>query len=228
MDRADLLLHGVLPYAAIAAFLVGHWWRYRHDQMGWGARSTQLLESRALRLGSMVFHYGAFAAIGGHVLGILVPASWTDAAGIDDDAYHVISAVGGVSAGVAVIAGFLILLWRRATNARVRPTTTWTDVAIFGLLAVTIATGMAVTVLNIVDETHYRENVAPWFRSLFVLDPEPERLDGVHWLLQVHVVLAWLLYAAWPMSRLVHVWSIPVDWFRRSPVLFRGRTAAAR
>jgi nitrate reductase gamma subunit len=225
----QLVAHVALPYAAIAAFAVGHVWRYRRDQYHWTSRSSQLLESRALRLGSIVFHYGVFAAIGGHILGILIPASWTDSAGISEDTYHVISAIGGFAAGAAVTFGLAVLVWRRARYPRVRAVTKRMDVVVFALLAVGIVTGMAVTVLNnVTEDIDYRETVAPWFRSLLVLDPEPEHMAGVHWVLQAHVVIAWVLYALWPFSRLVHAWSIPVDWFRRSHVLFRGRAAAAR
>lgn len=219
-----VMLYAVLPYAALATFIAGHYWRYRRDQYHWTTRSTQMLESRALRFGSLAFHFGALAAIGGHVLGLLIPASWTDAVGISEDAYHVISAIGGITAGIAVIAGLAVLVWRRLHFPRVRVTTTRMDVAVFALLAVTILTGMAVTVLNnVTDSIDYREDVAPWFRSLFVLDPDTEHMAGVHWVLQVHVSLAWLLYGLWPFSRLVHAWSVPVDWFRRSHILYRGR-----
>jgi len=225
----ELLLHVALPYAAIGAFIAGHIWRYRRDQYHWTSRSSQLLESRALRLGSIVFHYGVLAAIGGHVLGVLVPASWTDAAGISDDAYHLISAIGGFAAGAAVVAGLAVLVWRRARYARVRATTSRMDVVIFALLALGIVTGMAVTVLNNVTASiDYRETVAPWFRSLITLDPQPEHMDGVHWMLQTHVAVAWALYALWPFSRLVHAWSVPVDWFARSHILFRDRAGRRR
>ena len=224
----DVLLYAILPYAALATFAVGHFWRYRRDQYHWTSRSTQLLESRVLRYGSVAFHYGAFAAIGGHVLGVLVPASWTDSAGISEDAYHVISAVGGLTAGAAVSAGLAILVWRRLRYPRVRVTTKRMDVVVFALLALGIVTGMAVTVLNsVADNIHYRETIAPWFRSLFVLDPDVDAMSEAHWVSQLHVSSVWLLYALWPFSRLVHAWSIPVDWFRRSPVLFRGRPGAA-
>ena len=229
MSAWDVLLYALLPYAAVAAFAVGHLWRYRSDQYRWTSRSTQLLESDALRYGSIAFHYGAFAAIAGHVLGVLVPASWTSAVGIDDDAYHVISAVGGLTAGIAVSAGLVILVWRRIRFPRVRVTTTRMDVAVFALLALGIATGMAVTVLNsVADNIHYRETIAPWFRSLFALDPDVEAMADAHWVSQLHVSSMWLLYALWPFSRLVHAWSIPVDWFARSHVLFRGRAGRAR
>jgi nitrate reductase gamma subunit len=229
MEAWQVMLYALLPYAAITAFVVGHVWRYRYDQYHWTSRSSQMLESRWLRYGSVAFHYGAFAAIAGHVLGVLVPASWTDAAGISEDAYHVISAVGGLTAGVAVTAGLAILVWRRARIPRVRVVTKRMDVIVFALLAVGILSGMAVTILNsVADSIHYRENVAPWFRSLFALDPDVEAMGGAHWVSQLHVTSAWFLYALWPFSRLVHAWSIPVDWFRRSPVLFRGRPGPTR
>jgi nitrate reductase gamma subunit len=229
MSARDTILYATLPYAAIAAFVVGHIWRYRRDQFRWTARSTQLLESRALRYGSVAFHFGALAAIAGHVLGILIPASWTAEVGISEDAYHVISAIGGLTAGAAVVFGFAVLVYRRLRFSRVRVTTTRMDVTVFALLALGIVSGMAVTVLNNVgDEMHYRETAAVWFRSLFTLDPDVEAMSGAHWVLQAHVSVVWALYALWPFSRLVHVWSIPVDFFRRSPVLFRGRPGRPR
>jgi nitrate reductase gamma subunit len=225
VSQGEILLYAVLPYVAIAIFLVGSWWRYRRDQYGWGARSSQLLESRFLKYGSTIFHFGVLAAIGGHVLGILIPASWTSAVGIDDSAYHVVAVVGGVAAGAAVAVGFLVLVYRRLRFPRVRVVTTRMDVAVFALLAVGIVTGILATTTNLGDSVHYRESVAPYFRQLFILDPEPALMTGpgVSFIFQLHVVAVWFLYALWPFSRLVHAWSIPVDYFRRSPIPYRGR-----
>ena len=230
MSQGPLLLYGILPYAAVAVFIVGTCWRYRTDQYGWGARSTQLLESRVLKYASNVFHIGVLAAIGGHVLGILVPRSWTAALGISDEAYHVIAVVGGVSAGTAVIVGFVALVYRRVRYPRVRVTTTRADVVVFALLAVGIVTGMLATLTNFGDAVHYRESVGPWFRNLLIFNPEPELMTGAHvtFIFQLHVTAVWILYAFWPFSRLVHVWSIPVDYLRRSPILYRSRTSRTR
>jgi nitrate reductase gamma subunit len=230
VSGGELLLYVVLPYAAIAIFIAGHVWRYRNDQYGWTTRSTQLLESRVLKVASNVFHLGVLAAIGGHVLGILIPASWTDALGISDDAYHVIALTGGLAAGVAVTVGFALLVYRRLRFPRVKVTTNRTDVATFALLAVGIVTGMLATITNFGDAVHYRDSVAPYFRGLFVFDPEPELMTGadVSFIFQLHVTAVWFLYALWPFSRLVHAWSIPVDYFRRSPIVYRSRLPRGR
>ncbi len=229
MSAGPILLYAVLPYAAIATFIVGTWWRYRTDQYGWGARSSQLLESRVLKYASNVFHIGVLAAIGGHVLGILVPSSWTDAVGVSDEAYHVLAVIGGVSAGGAVIVGFLALLYRRIRYPRVRVTTTRADVVVFALLTLGIVTGMLATVTNFGDTVLYRESVGPWFRNLLIFNPKPELMTegGVSFIFQLHVSVVWLLYAFWPFSRLVHAWSVPVDYLRRSPIMYRTRTSRA-
>jgi len=229
VSRLDVLLYAVLPYVAIAVFVVGHVWRYRRDQYRWGARSTQILESKVLFYASNIFHFGVLAAIGGHVLGVLVPISWTRGVGVNDEAYHVIAAIGGIAAGTAVIVGFAALVYRRIRFPRVRVTTRRIDVVVLAVLAVGIVTGMIATLTsNLGSEIHYRETVAPYFRSLFIGDPRPELMvePGVTFIFQFHVAFVWLLYAVWPFSRLVHAWSIPVDFFRRSPIPYRGRTGS--
>ena len=87
----NVLLWGVLPYVMMAILIGGLIWRYRYDKFGWTTRSSQLYESRLLRIGSPLFHFGILAAIGGHVVGILIPESWTEGAGLSEDAYHVMA-----------------------------------------------------------------------------------------------------------------------------------------
>jgi nitrate reductase gamma subunit len=52
------LLFVVFPYVCLTVFVVGHLWRYRYDKFGWTTRSSQLYESRLLRIGSPLFHFG--------------------------------------------------------------------------------------------------------------------------------------------------------------------------
>ena len=48
---------------------------------------------------------------------------------------------------------------------------------------------------------------------------------GAPSLFQAHAVTAWLLFAIWPFTRLVHVSSVPLAYVGRSPVLYRSRRA---
>ena len=230
MRPGDLLLWIVLPYVALALFVAGHVWRYRYGKFSWTSRSTQLLESRWMAWGSNLFHYGALAAIGGHVLGMLVPSWLTSAAGISEGAYHALSAIAGSAAGLACVAGFVILAARRAYFPRIRRTTSPTDVAVYVLLGVVIGLGIGETlVVNAFGSGYdYRSSVAIWFRGLFILDPRPDLMASVPLVYQVHAASAWLLYALWPFSRLVHAWSLPVQYLGRPYILYRSRYAATR
>jgi nitrate reductase gamma subunit len=224
--RADLFIWLVLPYVSVTVFVVGHWWRYRRDQFGWTSRSTQLLESRLLAWGSTLFHFGALAVIGGHVVGILVPARATSRVGVSESLYHHLSGIVGGLTGLVCLAGFGILTFRRTHVRRVRATTSGSDVVVFILLGALIVLGDAITFgYNVFGSGYdYRETVGPWFRHLWY-DPRPALMADAPVGYQIHAALPWLLYAVWPFSRLVHVWSVPFQYIGRPYILYRSRFA---
>ncbi len=227
VSRGATLLWLVLPYLAIATFVVGHVWRYRRDQFTWTTRSTQLLEARWLKIGSPLFHFGLLAVIGGHVVGILIPKAWTDGLGISEDTYRIFSATMGTLAGVATLAGLAILIARRTSNRRVAATTGGWDVAVMALLGFMVLTGMWNTSIhNLIQGGYdYRETVSPWFRGLFLLDPNASLMTGagVPLSYQLHAVVGWILIMVWPFTRLVHAWSVPIAYLRRPPIVYRSR-----
>jgi respiratory nitrate reductase gamma subunit len=144
----DVVLWIVIPYVAIATFVLGHVWRYRYDKFGWTTRSSQLYESRLLRLGSPLFHFGILLVIGGHVFGILVPEAATRAIGISETAYHAVAVALGFVSGVMTVAGLAILIYRRRVTGPVFSATTRNDKAMYVLLAATLVAGLAATVLG--------------------------------------------------------------------------------
>jgi respiratory nitrate reductase gamma subunit len=230
MSSGEILLWVIFPYAAIAVFFVGHWWRYRTDQFEWTSHSTQIFEHRILGWAGPAFHYGALAAVGGHVVGLMIPESATDALGIQESTYRWFSAVAGGLAGLVVTIGFVGLVYRRATNARVRRTTSRTDIAVYFLITVLIGLGLAETFgHNLLSGSpyNYRETVGEWWRSLFYLRPDVEAVQGAPLVYELHAVIAWAFWALFPFSRLVHAWSIPLQYLGRPWILYRRRYTAA-
>ena len=223
----EIFWWAVIPYVAIAIFVIGHIWRYRYDQFGWTTRSTELQEKRWLRWGGPIFHYATFLAIGGHVIGILVPASWTKTIGISEPVYRWFSASAGTVAVAGVLIGIAILAGRRIFVTRVRATTSPVDWFILVLLLIEVVFGMAMTTgVNLLGAAYnYRTTVSVWFRSLFACDPNVHAIAGAPVLYQIHVSLAWLIIAAWPFTRLVHAWSAPVWYMWRPFVVYRSRRA---
>lgn len=221
----NLALWIVLPYVAITVFVAGHYWRYRYDKFGWTSRSSQLYESRLLRLGSPMFHFGILLVIGGHIGGLLIPESWTTAVGVSEGAYHAVSFGLGTVAGFVALAGAAILVYRRRTVRPVFSATTRNDKAMYVLLAATIVLGLGTTVLyNITGHPHdYRLTVSPWFRSIFYLHPRTELILQAPIGFRLHALAAWALFAFWPFSRLVHVFSAPVGYLTRPYIVYRSR-----
>ena len=115
----SILLWGVLPYVMMAILIGGLIWRYRYDQFGWTTRSSQLYESRLLRIGSPLFHFGILVVIIGHLGGLVIPKSWTEAVGITEGIYHFNALLWGTIAGVCTLIGILILIYRRRTTGPV-------------------------------------------------------------------------------------------------------------
>jgi nitrate reductase gamma subunit len=229
MTGRDVLLWVVIPYLCIASFVGGHVWRYRYDKFGWTTRSSQMYERRLLRWASPLFHFGILFAIGGHVIGILVPKSWTEALGIGETAYHVVAVALGTVAGIGTVVGLALLIYRRRTVGPVFSATTRNDKFMYVFLATTIVLGLATTVLgNLTGHPHdYRETVAPYFRSIFYFQPKPELIDEAPIGFQLHVMAAWLLFAVWPFTRLVHVFSAPLGYLTRPYIVYRSRDVAA-
>lgn len=217
-----------VPYVAFTSFVLGHLWRYRHDQFGWTTRSSQLYESRLLRLGSPLFHFGLLAVLGGHVLGILVPASWTAALGISEFGYHLVSVSFGTLSGLATVAGLAILLYRRISVPAVRGATSRMDKTMYTLLSAAIVTGMLNTVGSnlIAGGYDYRATVSPWFRSLFTITPDPELMASTPISFQIHNLVVLTLVGIWPYTRLVHVFSAPLGYLARPYIVYRSRDVA--
>jgi nitrate reductase gamma subunit len=50
-------------------------------------------------------------------------------------------------------------------------------------------------------------------------------MEGVPLLFQLHVLSAWALFALWPFTRLVHVFSAPIGYLFRPYIVYRSRDA---
>ncbi len=231
MTATQTFLFVVLPYVSTVAFAIGMFWRYRYDQYGWTTRSSQMYESRLLRIGSPLFHFGILMALGGHILGLVVPEGWTSAVGVSEHLYHVAAVTFGVIAAVMVVVGLAILIYRRRTVGRVFTVTTRMDKLMYVMLGAVVLLGVyntvAINLLNVTGEYpggyNYRETVAIWFRSLFVFSPDTSGMVLAPPSFQIHAVLAMLLFALIPFTRLVHIFSAPVGYLTRPYLVYRSR-----
>ncbi|MEE6271808.1 respiratory nitrate reductase subunit gamma [Georgenia wangjunii] len=228
MSPLDTVLWVVIPYVTLATFVLGHVWRYRYDKFGWTTRSSQLYEDRLLRWASPLFHFGILAVFLGHVMGLAIPKSWTDAVGLSQEAYHAMAVgIGGI-AGVCTLVGAALLVYRRRTVGPVFSATTKMDKAMWLMLMLVILLGLwntvAGSVLNLGGHYDYRTGVSEWYRSIFYLNPQGELMAEAPIGFQAHALVAMGLFAMWPFTRLVHVFSAPLWYMWRPYVVYRSRT----
>ncbi|MEU1199033.1 respiratory nitrate reductase subunit gamma [Streptomyces sp. NPDC005813] len=218
------LLWGALPYIAFALLVAGLLWRHRYDKFGWTTRSSQVYESRLLNIASPAFHYGILFVLAGHLVGLFVPESWTRSLGVSEHTYHLFSLYGGTAAGVLTVLGIVLLIYRRRTNSPVFRATTVNDKLMYVVLLGAIVMGMIAKLTHTSGDGYdYRETIAPWARSLFTLRPRTELMEGVPVLYQVHAVIGMALIALVPYTRLVHMFSAPVQYLFRPYVVYRSR-----
>ncbi|MCH7230575.1 respiratory nitrate reductase subunit gamma [Glycomyces sp. L485] len=225
----DYLLWGALPYVVNAVLVGGTVWRHRYDRFGWTTRSSQLYESRLLRIASPMFHFGLLVVIIGHVIGLLIPESWTHAVGVGDELYHITALSLGVVAGVTTLGGIALLIWRRRTTGPVFSATTVNDKTMYLVLTAAIVSGLTVTLLSAYtgfsggEEVDYRQTVSVWFRSIWILQPDVAAMSAATLGFKIHVLIGLGLFSLFPFSRLVHAFSAPIGYLFRPYVVYRSR-----
>ena len=218
----------IVPYVCLAVFVVGHVWRYRYDKFGWTTRSSQLYEDRLLRIGSPLFHFGMLGVVMGHIIGLVIPQVWTNALGSEPArlprdraggrhprghrrrrrARHPRLPATHHRAGVQRDDGQRQGHVRRARQ----PSSSWA-----------CGTRWPGSLLQFGGEYNYREGVSVWFRSIFMLQPKPELMARGPLGFQLHALLAFLLFAMWPFTRLVHVFSAPIGYLTRPYLVYRSK-----
>lgn len=219
----EQLLWVIFPYVCMVIFILGHIFRYRYDQFGWTAKSSEFFEKKQLMIGSMLFHLGIIPVFLGHVSGLGIPKSWTRALGISDELYHFGAVYGGGFFGIVTLVGMFILTSRRFSNRTVRQLSSKSDMIVNTLLLFIVFIGVYSSLVtnNVVAGFDYRDSLSVWFRSLFTLNPHTALMMSVPLAFKLHVLTGFFIFALWPFTRLVHVWSVPLNYVGRSYILYR-------
>ncbi|MCY8206802.1 respiratory nitrate reductase subunit gamma [Bacillus subtilis] len=219
------ILWGIMPYIVLTIFIGGHIYRYQHDQFGWTAKSSEMLEKKKLAAGSTLFHWGLLCVVGGHVMGILIPEGVYASLGIPEHMYHKMAIGAGLPAGIAACTGLVILTYRRLFDKRIRKTSSPSDILTLLLLLFMMLSGVAATFLNIDSKGFdYRTTVGPWFREIVLFKPDVSLMESVPLWFKFHIVIGYVVFILWPFTRLVHVFSLPLKYLTRSYVVYRKRS----
>lgn len=226
MDYFNHLLFGLYPYIAIVVFFVGSMLRYDREQYTWKTGSSQMLDTKGIKKGSMAFHIGIIMVLLGHFVGLLTPHQVWDVLGVTPAAKQLIAMGAGGFFGLICLYGITILLKRRLTNPRVRATSSTMDILILVLIYIQLVLGLVSIFFSFghLDGSEMLKMMG-WAQNIVTLDPTQAAayLASVGFIYKLHIFLGMTLFVLFPFSRLVHVWSVPARYIRRPYQIVRAK-----
>jgi nitrate reductase gamma subunit len=226
MSDLNQLLFVIIPYIALTVFFIGSLIRYDRDQYTWKADSSQLLESKQLRRGSIPFHIGILAIFLGHFVGLLTPNEVWHLLGISAATKQLVAMGAGGLFGIICFYGMCILIVRRLTNPRILATSSKMDISILLLLFLQLIIGLA-SIFVSAGHMDGQEmlKLMSWAQNILTFDPSTAAasIASVHWIFKLHILVGMVIFILFPFSRLVHIWSVPVKYLRRNYQVVRSK-----
>lgn len=224
MNYIHSFFFDIYPYIAVTIFLLGSWVRYDYGQYTWRAGSSQLLDNSNMRLASGLFHIGILGIIFGHFFGLLTP-HWVYESFLSLQAKQLIAmSAGGVFGAMTLYGGYL-LLKRRLTNVRIRATSSTADILILVLLVSQAALGLLTIPFSAFHlDGSVMMKLVSWAQDVVTFQTGASKnLEGVSFIYKIHMILGMTLFVVFPFCRLVHVWSVPLEYLTRRIQIVRSR-----
>lgn len=210
---ADEFLFGVVPYVVVVLAIVGTIVRFTRAQFTVSSLSSQLLESQRLYWGSISFHWGLSLILLGHLAALFVPRGFELWNG--DPLRLYILEVTGFALGLWAAFGVIVLMIRRFGTAKVRRVTTPMDVVVLLVIAAQIVTGLWIAIGYRWGSYWGTGVVVPYVWSLFRLSPEVDYIAPLPMAVKLHILAAFTFLAIFPFTRLVHIVTLPLQYFFR-------------
>ncbi|MGE6149855.1 respiratory nitrate reductase subunit gamma [Aeromonas media] len=224
MNYIHSFFFDIYPYIAVTIFLLGSWIRYDYGQYTWRAGSSQLLDNSNMRLASGLFHIGILGIIFGHFFGLLTP-HWIYESFLSLQAKQLIAMFAGGVFGAMTLYGGYLLLKRRLTNVRVRATSSTADILILVLLVSQAALGLLTIPFSAFHlDGSVMMKLVSWAQDVVTFQTGASKnLEGVSFIYKIHMILGMTLFVVFPFCRLVHVWSVPLEYLTRRIQIVRSR-----
>ncbi|MBN8216937.1 MAG: respiratory nitrate reductase subunit gamma [Spirochaetes bacterium] len=209
----DLFFFGVLPYLALALCLVVGILRFTVKRFSYSSLSSQFLEHRTLFWASLPWHLGIFAVLLGHFAVFLFPGFFR-ALLADHRILLAFEATGLIAAFISLI-GLALFTVRRVFSGRIQSVTTTMDLAVLVLLLLQVGLGILTATLQRWGSLWATGVLAPYFDSLFRLQPDLALVKDLPFIIKAHAVLAFVIVGLIPFSRLIHMVSLPFTYIPR-------------
>lgn len=203
----------VLPYLALAIFLIGSIYRYGNRGFQVSSLSSNFLERKRLFWGSQPFHYGLLFLFFGHLIAFLFPASvlaWNGS-----PVRLLILEMTAFAFALSTLLGLLLLIRRRFSSRRVLMVTNKMDMLVYVVLLVQIISGLIVAYSNRWGSAWFATTLTPYLRSIFAFNPDIASVSAMPWSVKMHIFSAYFIIAIIPFTRFMHFLVAPIDYIWR-------------
>lgn len=201
------------PYVAVVVAVLMGIYRYFSDRFSYSSLSSQFLENRTLFWGSVPWHYGVIVVLSAHLLALLFPALWGDL--IADQTRLYILEVTGLALALMAVIGLALLIVRRLTNPRAFAVTSVMDWVLLAVLLTQVALGFWIAYYYRWGSEWYLHTAVPWMLSLLALNPQTQYVTALPWVVKLHMLLGFAIFALFPFTRLVHLVTFPITYLWR-------------
>lgn len=215
---SNLFLFGVFPYIAVALAVFGGLYRSRRLRDTMTARSSQLLESRLQGYGAVPWHAAILIILLAHAIAAAFPRSFARLLGDSTRLYAL--ELSGLALGMLAVSGIAVLVVRRFS---LRASTSRMDWLVLAALLLQAASGVYIALVLRWGSGWFLHTGAPWLAALARFDPQVDRIVFLPFVVKLHFVNAFVLVALLPLSRLMHVVTVPISYLWRPPQLVSWR-----
>src|SRR3990170_8978626 len=199
----DTVLFAAFPYVAVVLAVVGGIVRYFPDRFSFSSHSSQFLENRVLFWGSVSWHYGIIFVLLAHIGALAFSGAWGDLVANPTRLYTL--EVIGIALGLLALLGLVALSLRRVLSARATVVTAKSDWLLLAVLLAQVVLGMWIALGYRWGSDWYVHTAAPWFGSLFKLQPEIDTVTVLPWVVKAPMLGGFVPLALFPFPPPLHV-----------------------
>ena len=185
----------------------------------WTSRSTGFFGRASIGPAALCLHWGIITLFVTHLVGVvggvLSLIAWVDF-------FRWV----GMFGGILLLFGLVWAFVRRIVIPQIKAMSKAEDYIVLIFLILIAFFGLYQSAIKLVFGVTY--SVAPWLWSVVKLQPDPSLMQAVPLVNKLHIVVALLLFAYFPFTKLVHAFTYPLTYFWRPFISMRKYTGLKR